>query len=128
MSEETTNQPNADIVIICSSELIANVMQEHFNKKMFKKDIEIVDLKPTEDGYAFSLAFIPDFSKAQDIMTTIKQELAETKNVKEYKNEKRDNKGRFTKLKSEQNVLTDAELAYVKSTIENLGKDREVTE
>mgnify|MGYP001558230970 FL=1 len=108
MSEETNNQ--ADIVIICSSELIANVMQEHFNKKMFKKDIEIVDLKPTEDGYAFSLAFMPDFSKAQDISTTIKEELDRNKNpelvtlAEEYKyeavlkaKEKRDDKGRFTR-------------------------------
>lgn len=48
----------ADTVVILSSELIAKITQEYFNKTMFKQRVEIVDLKPTEDGYMFSVAFV----------------------------------------------------------------------
>jgi hypothetical protein len=47
-----------DTVIMLSSELIAEVMEQYFNKAMFKKRVKITDLKPTEQGYAFSLAFV----------------------------------------------------------------------
>ena len=49
---------SADFVTILSSELIAKVVEEYFNRVMFKMPITIVDLKPTADGYAFSLAFV----------------------------------------------------------------------
>ena len=47
-----------DTIIMLSSELIAEVMEGYFNKQMFKKKVKIVDLKPTETGYAFSVAFV----------------------------------------------------------------------
>jgi len=49
----------ADTVVILSSELISKIVGEYFNRKMFKESVEIVDLKPTETGYMFSVAFIP---------------------------------------------------------------------
>ena len=52
------NNQDADTVIMLSSELIAEVMESYFNKVMFKQKVKIVDLKPTETGYAFSLAFV----------------------------------------------------------------------
>ena len=52
----------ADFITIVSSEMIAEVMQEHFNKHMYKKKVTIVDLKATETGYMFSLAFLPETS------------------------------------------------------------------
>ena len=51
-------QKEADFITIVSSEMIAEVMQAHFNKHMYKKEVEIVDLKATETGYMFSLAFV----------------------------------------------------------------------
>ena len=48
----------ADTVVILSSELISKITEEYFNKTMFKQKVEIVDLKPTENGYMFSVAFI----------------------------------------------------------------------
>jgi mannitol-1-phosphate/altronate dehydrogenase len=51
---------NADTVIILSSELIAAITEEYFNKTMFKQEVRIVDLKPTETGYLFSIAFVSE--------------------------------------------------------------------
>jgi hypothetical protein len=51
---------NADTVIILSSELIAAITEEYFNKTMFKQEVRIVDLKPTENGYLFSIAFVTE--------------------------------------------------------------------
>jgi hypothetical protein len=48
----------ADTVVILSSELISKITEEYFNKTMFKQKVEIVDLKPTETGYMFSVAFV----------------------------------------------------------------------
>jgi hypothetical protein len=48
----------ADFVTILSSELIATIVGEYFNATMFKTPVIVVDLKPTADGYAFSLAFV----------------------------------------------------------------------
>lgn len=48
----------ADTVVILSSELIARITEQYFNKTMFKQPVEIVDLKPTETGYMFSIAFV----------------------------------------------------------------------
>jgi hypothetical protein len=72
MSSDNINETNnnADFVTIVSSEMIANVMEEHFNKVMYKKKVTIVDLKPTDSGYMFSLAFVEG-----------KKEVKESKNV-----------------------------------------------
>lgn len=48
----------ADTVVILSSELISKIVGEYFNRKMFKENVEIVDLKSTETGYMFSVAFV----------------------------------------------------------------------
>ena len=96
----------ADTVIICSSELIANVMQEYFNKKMFKIAVEIVDLQTTESGYAFSLLFKEN--QKQAIVAEIHQDstvsfplveiaTGEWKVMDTTTKVKRDNKGRFEK-------------------------------
>ena len=61
----------ADTVIILSSELIAEVMEVHFNKQMFKQQVKIVELKPTETGYAFSLLFTPKPIVAEVKPTTV---------------------------------------------------------
>lgn len=56
----TMEEPKqADIVIILSSELIAGVIEAYFNQQLLKVPVSIVDLKPTPDGYAFSIAFLP---------------------------------------------------------------------
>lgn len=61
-SDVQSDVQSADTVIILSSELIAEVMEKYFNKEMFKKQVKVVDLKTTEAGYMFSLAFIPQVS------------------------------------------------------------------
>jgi fibronectin type 3 domain-containing protein len=53
-----------DTVVILSSELISKITEEYFNKTMFKQKVEIVDLKPTETGYMFSVAFVQAAKKA----------------------------------------------------------------
>jgi hypothetical protein len=40
------------------SDLIAEVMEGHFNKSMFKKRVRVVDLRMQEDLCMFSLAWI----------------------------------------------------------------------
>jgi len=49
---------DADAIIILSSELIAEVMEQHFNKYMFKQAVSVVELKSTESGYMFSILFV----------------------------------------------------------------------
>lgn len=89
------SESEADAVVILSSELIADVMQVYFNKVMFKKPVSIVDLKPTETGYMFSLAFalsVPDVpvkSVSNGVPTHVV--LTDTRDVK----------GRFTKQNSQ---------------------------
>jgi len=53
----------ADTVVILSSELIAKITQEYFNKTMFKQKVEVVDLEARPNGYAFSIAFVEKESK-----------------------------------------------------------------
>ena len=48
----------ADFVTILSSDMIAQIVEEYFNKKVYKQQVEVVDTKPTEAGYMFSLAFV----------------------------------------------------------------------
>ena len=86
-------QGDADTVIMLSSELIAEVMESYFNRQMFKKTVKIVDLKPTETGYAFSLAFV-DVEKKLTIDPVVVQQNGQ---VTVPLIDTRDNKGRFTK-------------------------------
>lgn len=60
MSEE---QQKGDFVISLSSDLIATVMEKYFNDVMFKKIVEVVDLSPITDGYAFTLGFVTEAEK-----------------------------------------------------------------
>lgn len=89
----------ADTVIICSSELIANVMQEYFNKKMFKIAVEIVDLQTTESGYAFSLLFKKK-EIIQEQTATVDQDwprITKADDKARLLEIRRDSKGRFEK-------------------------------
>jgi len=56
-----------DFIIICSSGMISEVMELHFNKAMFKKNVKVSDLKPTEDGYLFELEYV---EKENDLSVT----------------------------------------------------------
>ena len=118
---EVIEKKDADTVIICSSELIASVMQEYFNKKMFKIAVEIVDLQSTESGYAFSLLFKEKEQKEIEVtkngqesdryeiplQTAIHQKWPVVNVIPEEV--KRDNKGKFAKStkKEEVSVYTD---------------------
>lgn len=60
-----SSESQVDIITILSSDLIAQIAENYFNKVMFKQGVEVVDLKPSGDsGYAFSLAFKPNKQKA----------------------------------------------------------------
>lgn len=92
-----------DSVYIVSSETIAQVMEEHFNRKVFKKNVEVVDLKAGEDGYMFVLAFKERKVKEPNVIdegitpTTFELPVEEVE-VKMIGNSiQRDNKGRFAK-------------------------------
>ena len=87
------NSQDADTVIMLSSELIAEVMESYFNKQMFKKQVKIVDLKPTETGYAFSLAF----SQRKVVIDLDPGVLQHAQNGQAQLSDTRDNKGRFVK-------------------------------
>jgi len=78
----------ADIVTIVSSDLIATVMEDYFNKKMYKMPVKIVELKPTEAGYSFFLQFVQKTQKPEQLTVngiTVKIPT------------KRDDKGKFVK-------------------------------
>jgi len=85
------SKQEADTVIILSSELIAEVMEVHFNKVMFKKKVKIVDLQPTETGYMFSVAFV------EDKMVNFGIEEGYKQNGQDVQKNKRDKKGKFVK-------------------------------
>ena len=42
------NTQNADFVTILSSDMIAQIVEEYFNKKVYKQQVEVVDAKATE--------------------------------------------------------------------------------
>lgn len=52
-------------IVMLSAELIEQIAQVHFNKVMFKQQVQIVDSKATEAGYAFTLAFVSNSKKRQ---------------------------------------------------------------
>ena len=62
MTDETPTPDgtSGDFLTVLSSELIAEVMEEYFNKKMYRQKVKVVDLQPQGSGYAFSLAFVKD--------------------------------------------------------------------
>ena len=92
------SQGDADTVIMLSSELIAEVMESYLNKQMFKRKVTVVDLRPTETGYAFSLAFVSSASgtanNKQPVIAT-----ATVQNGTAPLVDVRDNKGRFVRHK-----------------------------
>lgn len=53
-----SHSPDADTIVILSSELIAKITEQYFNRVMFKPKVAVVDLQPTATGYAFSIAFV----------------------------------------------------------------------
>ena len=96
------NGKGGDIVISIPSELISEIMSEYFNKKMFKGNVEIVDLRPLDDGYAFSLDFINETKV--DLPPKMSQEVVKTLEDNGYVTPSpfrvRNNKGQFVKEKS----------------------------
>ena len=54
------NETDGDFVTILSSELIAEVMEEYFNRRLFKQKVKVVDLQPQGQGYAFTLSFVKE--------------------------------------------------------------------
>lgn len=49
---------DAHFSVTLPSDLIAEVMEAHFNKSMFRKRVRVVDLRMNEDMCMFSLAWI----------------------------------------------------------------------
>jgi hypothetical protein len=91
------SEREGDTVVILSSELISKITEEYFNKTMFKQKVEIVDLKPTDSGYMFSVAFVQ----------AVKKGVPSTPQVAHWDmtglsdkpvNGLRDNKGKFMKV------------------------------
>jgi hypothetical protein len=102
------SEAQADTIVILSSELIAKITQEYFNKTMFKQKVEIVDLKPHgESGYAFSVAFVSQAPSAQSNQVKPVEETVAPYVYKEDREflqtfespngAKRDSKGKFVK-------------------------------
>lgn len=48
----------ADTVVILSSELIEEIIEQYFNRTMFKGKVKVVESKPTEAGYMFSVQLV----------------------------------------------------------------------
>ena len=103
--QKEEQQEEADFITIVSSEMIADVMQDYFNKHMYKKKVVIVDLKPTETGYMFSLSFAVD---KPPITTVQVEESRGFVNIYTQQTQNngtvRDSKGKFTSGNSKQTV------------------------
>jgi hypothetical protein len=99
------SETDADFVTILSSELIATIVEQYFNDVMYKVAVKVVDLKPTSDGYAFSLAFVT--IEQQLTVQKVKNGVAIAAIEDFYENgialdwQKRDEKGRFVSMKHE---------------------------
>ena len=117
---EVIEKKDADTVIICSSELIASVMQEYFNKKMFKIAVEIVDLQSTESGYAFSLLFREKEQKIVEVTTNGQKDDRYEIPLQTVMNQqwpvvvipeevKRDSKGKIAKFTKKEEVSVDTD-------------------
>lgn len=95
-----------DFITILSSELIAEIVEEYFNKKMYKRRVKVVDVTAKGDEqYQFALAF--DKSERDEVVS-VKGELGVvhqngsvsldiTKLSEEEVKVERNNKGRFVK-------------------------------
>src|SRR5262245_54130514 len=94
MSEEQTEQNDADFITILSSDMIATIVEEYFNKKVYRQKVKVVDTKSTEAGYMFSLTFVPVQSKI--VWDVPSHELVRMAQQEPMSNG-RDNKGRFVK-------------------------------
>ena len=86
----------ADFVTILSSDMIAQIVEEYFNKKVYKQQVEVVDTKPTEAGYMFSLAFVTKATKDKE---KVYQSYSLSDNNLDILKAKRNNKGQFVKDK-----------------------------
>ena len=106
MVDDTSQE--ADFITIVSSEMIADVMQDYFNKHMYKKKVAIVDLKPTESGYMFSLSFVLDkktqFTQGPTEIYTDHGFVPVIQPQNGVGQSRRDNKGKFTSGNSKQTV------------------------
>lgn len=62
MTDTIDTPVEADLITVLSSALVAEVMENYFNKELHRttKKIKVVDLQPQGSGYAFSLAFVKD--------------------------------------------------------------------
>lgn len=112
MVVETNNVNDADFVTILSSELIATVVEAYFNTVMYKVPVKVVDLKPTSDGYAFSLAFVTDSVAnvsenvvKSDEMAEFAGKVADMFDMVNENGVKRDNKGRFATMKQDKEAM-----------------------
>ena len=88
---------DADTVVILSSELISKITEEYFNKTMFKQKVEIVDLKPTDSGYMFSVTFVQAVKKGIPPTPQVAQWDITSLSDKPV-NGLRDDKGKFMKV------------------------------
>ena len=93
----------ADTVVILSSELISKITEEYFNKTMFKQKVSIVDSKPTEAGYMFSIAFVPLVKNTEPVMVIQNVQQASPMSfqdviVERFEKARRDKNGKFTKV------------------------------
>lgn len=59
MSDTVNTQPQADFINVLSSEMISNIVEDYFNRELYKVPVKVVDTKPTESGYAFGICFAP---------------------------------------------------------------------
>ena len=82
----------ADFVTILSSDMIAQIVEEYFNKKVYKQQVEVVDKKSTEAGYMFSLAFVN--TRRIFPVTTV---VSNTVSNWDISTAKRNSKGQFVK-------------------------------
>lgn len=101
----TSGEREGDFSLSLSSDVIAEVMGKHFNKEMFKKAVEIVDLKPLPDGYMFLLAYVQQQKVPPVTGMQIQQILSMSSNDEEFEeginklveNTPRAKNGRFTR-------------------------------
>ena len=91
----------ADFNIELSSEMISNIVQDYFNKEMFKVPVYIVDGQASQSGYVFSVSFKQEMVNIQvdaiqannGSLNIIEQLVDQSVKVG------RDTKGKFAKVK-----------------------------
>lgn len=96
------NEGEGDISVMLSSALISKITQEYFNKVMFKQRVEIVDLRPANDGYMFVVAFAGEVKATpQEVVSVPSYVTASLQSSVLQSNGLRDEKGQFIKVKGE---------------------------